>query len=403
VKQGGLVTLAMAMAIAGWACGGSGGHAVEPRAILVAPAPLASNAAPPPEAPPASGEEIAPFEIALEGQQICARVAGHIHCLSDDGPADALTSATPLEGIEDAISFALGQGFGCAATRAGAVLCFGDNSFGQLGAKLRATRSDKPVAVAGITTAKRVVAGQGHACALLRDGTVRCWGRNEAGQTGGTTSYVAAAHELIEPDTVPGLKDVVSIAAGASATCATTRSQEVTCWGRVMLEGDDPTAWSQKNIRPTAMADLTRVDELTALDGAFCGIIGGEVRCWGETWSLTPSGRAGSSKRMMDVGISRARKVRLGASHGCALLFDGSVSCWGANYAGALGRGETEGYEALEPEVVKGVPFAVDVMVGGSMSCAVTGAREVYCWGSWPHRMQHPRKETGPVKVRITG
>jgi hypothetical protein len=41
------------------------------------------------------------------------------------------------------------------------------------------------------------------------------------------------------------------------------------------------------------------------------------------------------------------------------------------------------------------------IAVGSASSCAITGAREVYCWGSWPHAGGAMRKESLPVKMRL--
>jgi alpha-tubulin suppressor-like RCC1 family protein len=41
-----------------------------------------------------------------------------------------------------------------------------------------------PVRVSGITTATQVSVGKRHACALLSDGRVKCWGDNRYGQLG---------------------------------------------------------------------------------------------------------------------------------------------------------------------------------------------------------------------------
>jgi alpha-tubulin suppressor-like RCC1 family protein len=79
-----------------------------------------------------------------------------------------------------------GDGFTCALLRSGKIKCWGDNSSGQLGnpAFSSAARSLTPVQVSGIANATQVSAGNGHACALLSDGTVKCWGDDRIGQLG---------------------------------------------------------------------------------------------------------------------------------------------------------------------------------------------------------------------------
>jgi alpha-tubulin suppressor-like RCC1 family protein len=52
--------------------------------------------------------------------------------------------------------------------------------------------------------AQQIVTGASHACPLLPDATVRCWGANYAGQFGDGTSTFRSA-----PVAVTGLRDVV--------------------------------------------------------------------------------------------------------------------------------------------------------------------------------------------------
>ena len=57
------------------------------------------------------------------------------------------------------------------------------NYFGQLG---DGTTTDRaiPVEVSSITTATSIALGGSHSCALLTEGTVKCWGQNLNGQFG---------------------------------------------------------------------------------------------------------------------------------------------------------------------------------------------------------------------------
>ncbi|MFN8632076.1 MAG: hypothetical protein U0838_17675 [Chloroflexota bacterium] len=83
-----------------------------------------------------------------------------------------------------------------------------------------------PVLVPGITTAMAIAAGSSHACALLANATVVCWGAGSKGQLGGgsfTGSNVPVA--------VVGLTGVTSIAAGGNHTCAVLATKLVKCWG----------------------------------------------------------------------------------------------------------------------------------------------------------------------------
>lgn len=396
----GACACACAAAAGALSCAAPRGGGTDPRAIVVAPATGAPAAGGVSEPPAQSADEVAPFELALDAQRVCARLQGHVHCTDDLAPETTLGALPALEGIDSAVSLALGRGFGCAATRAGTVLCFGDNEYGQLGAGLRTNRSDKPVEVAGLRGAKRVIAGDAHACALLRDGGVRCWGRNDHGQTGGSTFYAPAAHELVAVDAVEHVKDVVDLAARATTTCAVDKGHAVTCWGRGVLGDEDTSRGASKNVKPTSVAELAGLDTIGGSETAFCGTRQGEVHCWGETWSLVAGSRYGSAA-LVPVSVPRARRVRVARNHACAVLADGAVWCWGTNYYGALGTGETSSFDALPAGVVKGLPFAVDVVVGGSMSCAVTGSRDVYCWGAWPHAGHEPRREPSPVKLRL--
>jgi alpha-tubulin suppressor-like RCC1 family protein len=102
-------------------------------------------------------------------------------------PATAVNfGATTNEVVE----VALGDQFTCARLSTGGVRCFGDNSAGQLGTGNTTSPVSSPgsdISLPGGLPATKLVAGLQHACALLSDQSVTCWGTSEANgmQNGG--------------------------------------------------------------------------------------------------------------------------------------------------------------------------------------------------------------------------
>jgi len=96
-----------------------------------------------------------------------------------------LTQARPIavKGALGVVQIAGGQHFACATT-GGGVSCWGYNGSGQLGNGSSVSLSNVPVPVSNLGTAVAVGAGIYHACALLSDGSVHCWGSNTYDQLG---------------------------------------------------------------------------------------------------------------------------------------------------------------------------------------------------------------------------
>jgi alpha-tubulin suppressor-like RCC1 family protein len=127
--------------------------------------------------------------------------------------------------------------FSCALFEDGHVLCWGDNTHGQLGqGHTNAIGNDEypstqpPIDLPG--PAIDVSVADNHACALLATGEGICWGYNAFGQLGyGHTDNVG-------DDEVPSSVGVLSLGApvkqleaGGNSTCALLETNEVYCWG----------------------------------------------------------------------------------------------------------------------------------------------------------------------------
>lgn len=151
--------------------------------------------------------------------------AGKIACW---GPGDwggtGIFARPP--GITGALQVVTGDRHGCVLTKNKTVQCWGMNDAGQLGIKSDMVAHKKPVAVSGIAGALRLAAGEASTCALLSDGSVRCWGSNGEGELGlGTRSPDE------RPVHVKALSDVEQICLASAHGCALTKQSKLLCWG----------------------------------------------------------------------------------------------------------------------------------------------------------------------------
>ena len=92
--------------------------------------------------------------------------------------------AVPVYGVTTAAQIANNHARGCAVLSDGSIKCWGSGLFwGALGDG-NENNSPEPVLVVGISSGVQVTAGSSHTCALLSDNSVQCWGNNESNQLG---------------------------------------------------------------------------------------------------------------------------------------------------------------------------------------------------------------------------
>jgi alpha-tubulin suppressor-like RCC1 family protein len=206
----------------------------------------------------------------------------------------------------------------------------------------------------------RISVGGGNACVLLSKGSIDCWGSNGDGQLGnGTTT------DRPTPAAVKGLALATSVSTGNGSTCALV-SGAVDCWGAWVTGNSEP---------PVAVQGITTAQAISASDEVGCALIaGGTIDCWGVnndgqlgTGSDTPY----SSPAPLPVtGISTATSISTGQLGSCAVLADGTVTCWGLVSNGVSG-----------PVAVQGITGAIAVSDGTLEDCALLARGTVKCWG----------------------
>ena len=160
-----------------------------------------------------------------------------------------------LSGVRRVVS---GGSHFCALTRAGDVLCWGENGRAQCGAPVESCES---VAYPGIdlvdpcTVAPHRVAlpepaidvsvGSGHSCAALRDGRVFCWGYNDEAALGFASTTRCPRWQLglcaIEPQAIPGVHHAILVRAD---------KRRVRTWA--LLSDGSVVAWPSEKKRPGA-------------------------------------------------------------------------------------------------------------------------------------------------------
>jgi hypothetical protein len=345
-----------------------------------------------------------PLQVVLAMSRLCVRADGRVYCHPQSGPEPPIIQEKfRIDGVDDAVHLAGGRSLLCVVTRRGTVMCAGSNDFGELGARSDKERSDSFVEVVGVTHAKRVTVGTSHACAMLDDKSVTCWGKNENGQTGGDTYYHPVARQLVRPTRVPNVQSD-NAAAGSNSSCARTLQRQVFCWGFEQDRTEAMKTGHWRNERPTRMADLDDISAIYSRDEGYCGLRRGQILCWGDARRLIPGTEYFGGGIVSVADIKDAQQVALSDSHACALHNDGRVSCFGYPYTYALGHAVTSDpqkeFEVAAPAVVEGLPRAKLVAAGGTQSCALTHNDELYCWGRW-YSHSGTRDELKPVPIAL--
>lgn len=348
-----------------------------------------------PTPPPTANAPVDPIvELASQFQHSCARRrSGTVLCWGKNtygqlgsGSREDSSRLVKVEGLADAVELAVGRDFSCARRKAGSVVCWGNDENGQLGdgrgPKVGAL-SLRPVAVAGLRNPIQLSAGEFHVCALEPGGKVQCWGNSANGQIGSD-----AQRAFGKPLAIDRLGPVQRIASGASHVCVLETSGIVQCWGR-NTEGQLGDGRSGSRLEPVTVAGLEDVVDLASGHRHTCARTrSGKVWCWGDNASAQLGPNAGRDpKRGTPVeveGLAGVVELAGGSEHTCARLRSGRAMCWGSNAAGQLGQRSTV-TRLAEPTAVRGMSDAIDLALGEHHTCALRKTGEIACVGDPEH------------------
>ena len=255
-----------------------------------------------------------------------------------------------------------------------------------------AGRETLPAAAEPARVADVVAGSDGHACMRTTDGRVACWGYANAGQLGigGTVDHCPTGPSVIDcrahPQFMESALRFTALALGDGFSCGLVAAGDAYCWGATALGGPMPTGETctapggayntpsyQYDCRRTPMLvpGGHRFGSLSAYSGTVCGVTAeGEVWCW-----------AGVGAPAIVPGLSGARAVSVGPRHGCAILLDDGIRCWGDNNSLALGASGLAGaMSVVTPAAPAGAAATLGAGIGHT--CEVRRDGSAVCWGA---------------------
>jgi cysteine-rich repeat protein len=335
-------------------------------------------------------------------------------------------------------AISVGAGSACAILDNGELKCWGSNQFGELGQGSSVLGTDigdqngevdnlLPIKFGAGRTVTAVSQGGSHTCAILDNGDLTCWGNGGFGQLGQDDGLDYASPP---PAAINLGGKATAVSAGpASTTCALLADGTGKCWGiadhgslSVAISDDKGAApgsaghvvigdYKGPNAPQGEMALLPALGFGTGLLAkqigagyvSSCALLSNnKVNCWGSSSNgelglgnvgVQAGNYPDALAALTGVKLGEGRTVKsiaVGALHACAILDDGSVTCWGSNAYGQLGIGSkvNQGDKPTDVGHLLPVPLggrkAVQLAAGAGHTCALLDNGTVECWGYNP-------------------
>lgn len=271
--------------------------------------------------------------VETSGGHTCATRADHTlwcwganaHGELGDGSTTNRAAPTQVGALSTWATVSPGGLHTCATQTDGTLWCWGDNTYGELGDGTTTSRS-VPAQVGTDATWAAVSSGElGHTCATRTDGTLWCWGANEA--LGDSQTW---ANDRLVPGQVGTETTWATLSAGLNLSCGTQTDGTLWCWGGSGWQSPPPAqastemTWTRVTVRGTQWTAM-HTDGTLALSAA--------VKTGDVAYPSDPSPyRLGTSAWLSATSTS---------AHTCGIQKDHSLWCWGYGASGQLGLGDT--------------------------------------------------------------
>jgi len=314
-------------------------------------------------------------DMALGRAHTCAlKVDGKVYCwgANDKGQLAGSSKTSAISGLTMVKDIEAAADHTCALKANGTVTCWGDNSSNQLGFQ---GPSQGPGQVSGLSLAMELAVGAKHSCAVKADGNAYCWGANGHGQLGlGNYSAKSSATELVD---VGSRRKVRAVDLGDETSCALLTDGTVKCWGsndwgQAGYDGpnDCGGGGSVCTNSPKTVPGLDHVVQVDASQNHSCAIrADGTVWCWGNNvgGAFGPGVAAGqTASPKKNTAAANVKDLGLWGNGGtCAVKSDGRIDCWGVSW-------DVSTFHTTSLEMAAGWDHYCVLEVNGRIWCAGT-------------------------------
>jgi len=302
------------------------------------------------------------------------------------------------------------------------VKCWGGYLEGQIPLEL-------PEEIAKLQNVRGISLGANHGCAVLEDGSVKCWGKNDFGQLGTGPKFdpidgvIIGAEPLFShtPLLVGGLldgKSVSQVACGHNATCVLAEGK-VYCWGDTNFFGNPEDSFYSPELNvysPELNGPLLRnlngkINAISMGKRHVCAVTDqGGVKCDGifrPDYQLFHhnEGEVALNEEGFVIGLENNSGVTSissspQADYSCGIQGEeGIVKCWGGFSADEIISGDSgDSVFRVRPAIqVPGISKILYVTIGSHHTCATKLNEEIICWDDG--NQAYYFGELGPLRI----
>lgn len=304
----------------------------------------------------------------------------------------------------------------CALLEDHRVKCWGVNDLGELGLGDQQTRGLNPAEMGDALpfvdlgtgrTARELATGRYSTCAILDDGSVKCWGLGIFGPS--DTPQGIGPNQMgdnLAPIPLPPSTTATSIAIGFYQACALLNDNNFLCTGPSVIPGAPDVkalrlfgktgllaSFADGSVRPVggdlvpAQPLATDVTSVASCDRMHCLLLSSTALiCDG-----AGPGKPSSLPATRDMDLAETGDL-------CVIDANGAVQCWGFR----------DRAPAWAPSITNPLPVplpepAVQISGGRDHHCAVLEDGSVACWNWWegPNAAVGSASDTFPTRVNL--